>query len=393
MADIRDDDSAATKYGWRNQNTDGYEILEQPYGSHAPRRIICIGAGASGICLAKFAQHVHNLEIQIYDKNEDIAGTWFENRYPGCGCDIPSHIYQFMWALNPSWSAYYVEASEILSYFQRVTDEHGLRKYMKLRHQVKGASWNKETSKWTVKVEKPDGSTFEDTADFLVNASGLLNNWKWPNIKGLHTFKGKLVHSATWDPSIQLEGSRVAVFGAGSSGVQIVANIQSQVQHLYHWIRSPLWVSGGLVSGFAGPDGDNFEYSDATKAKFAGDPEMHLRYIKGLEDEMSAGYVFALRNTENASIAVQFAAKIMKQKLQNRPDILKKILPTKYGVGCRRPTPAQGYLESLVEDNVTIYTEEVREITPTGFIDCHGEFQEVDLIICALAHHSLELPP
>lgn len=384
MSDPRDDPDAAQKYGWRNRNDKGYEILEQPYGFPAPRRIICIGAGATGICLAKFADGQPNLSIEVYDKNDDVAGTWTENRYPGCGCDIPSHIYQFMWSLNPSWSSYYAGASEILRYFQTVTREHGLEKYITLRHKATSASWDAKIAKWTVVVERPDGSTFLDTCDFLVNGSGVLNNWKWPDIKGLHTFTGHLAHSADWDPATELEGKRVAVFGAGSSGIQIVSNIQPSVRHLYHWIRSPLWISGGLVSGFAGPNGDNFEYTEETKRRFRSDPEMHLRYIKGLEDESNQGYQFALRNTKGQTAAVQFATQLMQQKLEKRPDIFEKIIPKTYGVGCRRPTPGHGYLESLVEPNVTIYTEDVREITPTGFIDCRGEPHEVDIIICKL---------
>ena len=375
--------TTAQRLGWQRTNERGYEILEQPYGVHAPKRVIAIGAGATGICLAKFSESIPNLDLQIYEKNADVTGTWWENKYPGCACDIPSHIYQFQWALNPYWSHYYADAKEIRQYLKGVYDKHGLRKYVKLQHTVVGASWNSSTAKWTVELEKADGTRFEDECDFLVNASGLLNNWKWPTIKGLHSFKGRLTHSADYDESIQLEGKRVAVFGAGSSGVQIVSTIQPTVKQLYTWIRSPIWISAGFAGKFAGPDGANFKYSEKLQQKFASDPVAHLRYVKMIDEELGKRFNFNLSHTAEAQKAVEYSRRQMEEKLKGRPELIKKLIPTNFGIGCRRPTPGNGYLEALVQPNVTTYTEEVQEITSNGFIDNEGNEHEVDVIICA----------
>ncbi|KIM94682.1 hypothetical protein OIDMADRAFT_60459 [Oidiodendron maius Zn] len=131
-----------------------------------------------GLCFVKFAGNLSKLDLQVYEKNDDIAGTWWENVYPGCACDIPAHIYQFMWALNPFWSHYYADGKEILQYFQDVADKYGLRKYVKVRHTVVDAKWDSATAKWTVELQQADGTKFTDTCDFLVNGCGLLNNWK-----------------------------------------------------------------------------------------------------------------------------------------------------------------------------------------------------------------------
>ncbi|EXJ89881.1 hypothetical protein A1O3_02948 [Capronia epimyces CBS 606.96] len=391
--DPRVDSAAyAEELGWTRVNERGYEILERPYGTHAPKKVISIGAGATGICLAHFSKELPELEVQIYEKNDGAAGTWWENKYPGCACDIPAHIYQFTWSLNPNWSKYYVTAEEILAYFQSLIEKHDLEKFIKLQHAVVGANWNSETSKWHVQIQRGDGTQFEDTCDFLVNGSGLLNNWKWPDIKGLKSYKGVLTHSASYDPTIQLEGKKVAVIGAGSSGVQIVAAIQSKVEHLYTWVRSPLWISAGFASKYAGPDGANFEYSDELKKKWAADPVAHLRYVKMLDDELGKRFNFNLTNSPEAKTAVQFSRESMAEKLKTRPDLIKKLIPTNFGIGCRRPTPGTGYLDALVADNVTTFTEEVREITPTGFIDSNGEKHDVDVIICATGFDTSFVP-
>jgi cation diffusion facilitator CzcD-associated flavoprotein CzcO len=391
--DPRENSAAiAEELGWTRVNERGYEILEQPCEVPSAKRVIVIGAGATGLSFAKFAEEMPRLDVQIYEKNTDIAGTWWENVYPGCACDIPAHIYQFMWALNPHWSHYYVGAQEILEYFHDVADKHGLRKYVKVRHEVVHARWDSSTSKWTVELKGPGGAKFTDTCDFLVNGSGLLNNWKWPEIKGLHSFQGTLTHSAAYDQTIQYEGKRVAVFGAGSSGVQIVAKLQPSVKHLYTWIRSPMWVSSGFAGKFAGPDGANFKYSQELKQKFASDPVAHLRYIKMLDDELGKRYIFNMINSPETKQAVEYSKRQMEGKLKTKPELIKKMIPTYFGIGCRRPTPGNGYLEALVSPNVTAYTEEVREITPAGFIDYEGKEHEVDIIICATGFNTSFVP-
>jgi cation diffusion facilitator CzcD-associated flavoprotein CzcO len=387
-----DTEEAAKKYGWENVDRNGYSILEKPHGLPQRKRLIVIGAGATGICMAKFAEALANLDVQIYEKNEEVSGTWWENRYPGCGCDIPSHIYQFQWAMNPNWSHYYASAAEIFEYFKGVVESHGLRKYIKLQHRVIHASWNSQTAKWVVEVQRADGSSFTDECDYLLNGCGLLNNWKWPTIKGLHTFKGPLLHSAAYDESTILDGKRVAVLGAGSSGVQIVANIQPLVKHLYTWVRSPIWITSGFASKFAGPNGQNFKYGEDIKRRFAEDPVSQLRYIKMLDAELGQRFYFNFTNTDDAKMAKEFSQKAMQEKLKDRPDLIKKLIPTAYGPGCRRPTPGNGYLEALMQPNVTTYTEEVQEITPTGFIDSEGQAHEVDIIICATGFDTSYVP-
>ncbi|KAK6380201.1 hypothetical protein LTS17_005390 [Exophiala oligosperma] len=284
--------------GWKVQNERGYRILEENFGTKRKLRIIHVGAGASGICVSKFApEMLENVELQIYEKNPDIGGTWLEN-----------------------------------------------------------------------------------------------SNWKWPDTKGLHSFKGVLQHSAHYDESLDLTGKRVAVIGIGSSGIQIISNIAHKVDRLYTWIRTPTWITAAFAQRFSGPGGGNFSYSDKHKQMFAKDPELMKKYSKMIESELNQRFKFILNNTEAAKAAREDANVAMTKKLANKPELLEAILPKDFGVGCRRPTPGNGFLEALNIPNVTAYTEGLKEITPNGFIDPDGVEQEVDVIICATGFNTSWIP-
>jgi cation diffusion facilitator CzcD-associated flavoprotein CzcO len=222
--------------------------------------------------------------------------------------------------------------------------------------------------------------------------SGSCSNWKWPDIKGLHDFKGVLTHSARYDTSLDLTGKRVAVVGMGSSGIQIVSKIASQVKELYTWVRSPTWITAGFAQKFAGPDGQNFKYTDKQKKIFEEDPELFKRYSKMIESELNVRFKFILNGTPEAQAAKEFAANEMVQKLAGNEKLMDAMIPKNFGIGCRRPTPGNGFLEALNRDNVTTFTEEMRLITEKGFVDSTGQEHEVDVIICATGFNTSWVP-
>lgn len=238
----------------------GYRIQEQPMGTKRKVKVILMGAGASSLNFFKKAEEeMENLEIVCYEKNHDIGGTWLENRYPGCACDIPSVNYQFTWKIK-LWSHYYSYSPEIWEYLKSIERENDfISKYIKLRHRIEHVEWDADIGVWRLKVRNMEtDEVIQDSAEFFINAGGVLNNWKWPNIPGLQDFKGKLMHSAHYEEGYDLTNKKVAVIGAGSSGVQIVAAIQHKVKHLYHWIRSPIWITAGFAQTWAGKNGANF---------------------------------------------------------------------------------------------------------------------------------------
>jgi cation diffusion facilitator CzcD-associated flavoprotein CzcO len=154
------------------------------------------------------------VELQIYDKNKGVGGTWHENKYPGCACDVPSHRYCYTFENNPDFLAYYSDADAIEDYLVKTWRKYGVDKLTQLNTAVVKALWNEDSGKWDLTLKGPSGE-FTDSCDVLLNATGILNAWKWPDIQGLKDFKGKLLHTAAYDRSVETAGKRVAVIGTG----------------------------------------------------------------------------------------------------------------------------------------------------------------------------------
>lgn len=154
-----------------------YNVTDAFFGKPRKLRIIIIGCGVSGILFGyKLQKHLPDCEFIIYEKNEDVGGTWLENRYPGCACDIPSHAYQYTWAPNPDWKKFYSGSEELWQYFKHVAQKFNILPFVKLRHEVVGAEWNEEDARWKVSITDEDNDIIIDHGDFLINASGIL---KW----------------------------------------------------------------------------------------------------------------------------------------------------------------------------------------------------------------------
>ena len=282
--DIERNHPTAERDGYHIPEEDetGYRIREQPYGTKRKVRVVLMGAAASTAnFLKKAEEQMENLDICVYEKNSDVGGTWFENRYPGCACDIPSVNYQFSWKIK-LWTHFYSFSPEIWDYLKEIYDENDfVNKYVKLRHKIEKIEWDNEKGKWKIQVRNlTTDEVFQDEAEYYINAGGVLNNFKWPDIPGLRDFKGKLMHSAEYDEGFPLEGKKVAVLGAGSSGVQIVANIQPKVERFYHWVRSPIWITAGFAQTWAGTDGANFKYTPEQMEYLKQNPKKYLEYRK-----------------------------------------------------------------------------------------------------------------
>ncbi|RYN67830.1 putative sterigmatocystin biosynthesis monooxygenase [Alternaria tenuissima] len=372
----------------------GYRINEQPMGTKRKVKVILMGAGASSLNFFKKAEEeMEGLEMVCYEKNRDVGGTWLENRYPGCACDIPSVNYQFSWKIK-LWSHYYSYSPEIWEYLKSIERENDfIAKYIKLRHRLEHVEWDGAAGLWRCRVRDLEKDVvFEDSAEFFINAGGVLNNWKWPEIPGLKDFKGKLMHSANYEEGYELSNKRVAVIGAGSSGVQIVAAIQQKVQHLYHWVRSPIWITAGFAQTWAGKNGANFRYSREQLKYLEENPKKYLEYRKQIENELNQRFKFIIKGSEEARLAREYADTEMRNKLNNDSRLVEKMIPKNFNPGCRRPTPAPGYLEALVAPNATIFTDPIGSITANGFTDLEGTHHPVDVIICATGFDTSWLP-
>ena len=379
---IPDSDARHENEWYNGRDFDGYRISEQPIYTKRHLRMVCVGAGAAGLQIAYKAKRIlENVELQIYEKNSDVGGTWLENRYPGCTCDIPSHSYQYTWARNPNWSAYYSSAEEIWQYFKDVAVKYDLEKYVQLNATVESATWNDDSGQWKLRILAADGVYVEDCCDILINGSGVLNTWRYPDIPGLDLFKGKLMHSAKWDNSYDLTGKTVAVIGGGSSAVQIIPSIQQKVGKLYAFLRSAVWVTTGFGAKYAGPGGTNFEYSSDQIRKWNEDPFEYNKYARDVEGELNKRFNLMHLNSKDQKDSRLLIQNLMVEKLNNERLTLKMV--PEFALGCRRMTPGSGYLESLSKENVETIHESAVRFTETGVVDESDIEREVDVVICA----------
>ncbi|KIW69502.1 hypothetical protein PV04_05375 [Phialophora macrospora] len=361
-----------------------YTIEEHPLNEPRHMRVICIGAGASGLNLAyQMPRHLKNVELVCYEKNSEIGGTWLENRYPGVACDIPSHIYQFLWSMNPDWTEFYAAGPEILEYFQETARKFDLLKYMKVDHVVTHAQWYEDEGIWKVKVyNKREDREIEDWCHFLVNGGGFLNHWEWPQIPGLQSFKGTLLHSANWDAEANLEDKAVAVIGNGSSGIQLTTALQPVVHRLSVFIRNPTWISSSYAQQFAGPNGANFRYTAEQKAEFKADPAKFAKYCKEIETDMNGRFTQNLLGTKEQVQAQTDLVQKMLARLGHEYLSADKLIPD-FEVGCRRPTPGSGYLEALAQPNTRLVSTPIDSIVENGIRLKTGETIALDAIVCA----------
>lgn len=244
-------------------NRHGYQVPDVTFKDPNNRkmRVVTIGTGFSGILIAyRLSRELQNFELTIYEKNGDIGGTWLENRYPNCACDVPSHSYTYEFALNPFWPELYSKSNDIWIYLDRVCRAFDLRKYMQFNTKLLSAKWSQDEGLWHLKLQRTyaDESTeiIEDYCHVLLQATGLLNNLRMPTIEGIDSFKGRIVHTAQWPQDYgpeQWEGKNFVVIGAGSSSVQTTPGLQQHAKHVDLFARSKTWLASAQPDNLAKP--------------------------------------------------------------------------------------------------------------------------------------------
>ncbi|KAH7350443.1 hypothetical protein BKA66DRAFT_563373 [Pyrenochaeta sp. MPI-SDFR-AT-0127] len=371
----------------RDAPTNGEKTLapfERAVDHLRPMKVIVIGAGMSGIIAGIFfPRNIENLDLVIYEKNPDLGGTWYESRYPGVACDVPSHAYQFTFESNPKWSRYWATGPEIQEYLQFVAHKYEANRYMKFNHSADKAVWDEEAGKWTVTFTRVDTrEVVIDTADVLISAVGALNKWKMPDIKGRDRFKGPLMHSAQFQEDFDPTRKRIALIGGGSSGIQILPQLQPKASRVDHYMKGKTWIPpfGLGAHGVAGRNGDPMTPEDELKSWE--DPENYREYRRQIESVMHEPSDVIYKGTSSCLGFQQMCEDHMRTKLAKKPEIFESLLPS-FEPACRRLTPGPGYLEALVEDNVNFIPVAIHEIVEDGIITTDGRKRDVDAIICA----------
>src|SRR5688572_14237753 len=200
-------------------------------------QVAIVGTGFAGLGLAIRLRQAGRHDFVVFERADEVGGTWRDNTYPGCACDVPSNLYSFSFAPNPTWSRSFSPQPEILDYLRHCADKYGVRQHVRFGHEVQGADWDDDAALWRITTNQG-----EFTAEFLVAGMGPLSEPSIPDLPGLDTFEGTVFHSAQWNHDHDLTGERVAVIGTGASAIQFVPQIQPQVAKLHLYQRTPPWV-------------------------------------------------------------------------------------------------------------------------------------------------------
>ncbi|CAF3645406.1 unnamed protein product [Fusarium graminearum] len=382
-----------------NGHCEPFTLKNVPVENQRPLKVRVIGAGYSGVYLGiRIPQRLRNIDLKIYDKNEGIGGTWWENRYPGCACDIPSHSYQYTFASNKAWSGFYAPSHEICDYINSVADKYGVRRFVYLQHKVTSAVWDDKKKKWNVTVLKHTGATITEEVDVVISARGGLNDISWPDIPGFNTFKGKKMHSAAWDQEYDFKNKKIGVIGGGSSSIQIVPELQKvEGAELSIFVRSKVWISnrfGENTMKSLGWDPSEIEISPERLKEFAKNDDEYIRFRKRVESDGNLVHSSSLKGSEMQKHFVAQFAETTKQVLASRPDVLAAFQPD-FGVGCRRLTPGPGYLEALIQPNVDFITTNIDSINEKGIklTGDEGRQVDIDVLVCATGFDTSFTPP
>jgi len=336
-------------------------------------RIVVIGAGVAGITAAYVLREAGFDGVRVLEKGSDVGGVWHWNRYPGLTCDVPSQIYQFGFAPKPDWSHVWAGGAEIQQYHRDVVDRLGLAELIELDTEVVEARWNDHAGDWTVTTA--GGARY--VADFLICATGVLHHPFIPDIPGLAEFTGAVVHSARWDDDLGTEGSRIAVIGTGSTGVQIVSALQPGAERIDHYTRSPQWMLWAPMS---------LRQLPGTAQLLKTFPALHQSMFDGLQ---WASRILADITTRPSwrRRAVQGYARLSLRLQVGDPQLRAKLTPD-YEPLCKRQVVSGTYYRAIQADNAELVTDAITAVTPTGIRTADGTHRDTDIIVLATGFHA-----
>jgi len=345
--------------------------------------VIIVGAGISGISAAVELKSV-GIRAQIFEKNPDVGGTWWENRYPGCGVDTPSHVYSFSYQPR-RWSTYYGKRDEVLEYVRDVARTTGVVDQVQFDTDVVSAVYDETTQRWTVTTRTADGTVSEHVARVVITAVGQLNRPAVPAIPGADTFQGRQFHSAEWPEGFDVTGLRVGVVGSGASAMQIVPAIADRVDHLTVFQRSPQWIAPSFNYSSPVPDHvhwlmdhvPNYRLWFRLRLSWLINDRLYPSLLLDPEWEHPERSINAHNDAHRRALS-----RYVESELEGRADLLEKSLPTYPPFG-KRMLIDNGWYAALRKDGVDLVTDPVASIDGTGLTTTAGDHVDLDVIVYA----------
>ncbi|BBX38086.1 FAD-dependent pyridine nucleotide-disulfide oxidoreductase [Mycolicibacterium mageritense DSM 44476 = CIP 104973] len=331
-------------------------------------RIVIIGAGMAGIATAYTLKHAGFTNFTILEKGSDVGGVWHWNRYPGLTCDVPSQIYQFSFAPKPDWSHVWAAGEEIQRYHREVVDRFDLDAHLRCNTEVTEARYDSTTTSWTVTTR--DGDTL--TADFVICATGVLHHPFVPDIPGMDSFQGQIVHTARWQPELVTSDRRVAVIGTGSTGVQVVSALQPEARSLIHFARSPQWILWAPMW---------VRQSAALAEVLRRRPAWHDALYRRLL--WASGILADIVTTPSwrRTLVQAYARWSLRAQIRDR-EVRAKLTPD-YEPLCKRQVVSGTYYHAITRPNARLVTDPIQEFTRTGIRTADGTHHDVDVAVLA----------
>jgi cation diffusion facilitator CzcD-associated flavoprotein CzcO len=347
---------------------------ERGFGTTSSVDVLIIGSGFSGIGMGIQLKRAGFDSFLILERGPEVGGTWRINTYPGCACDVPSHLYSFSYEKNPGWSRMYPTQREIWDYLRAVVEKHGLRSSMRFDSEVREAVFDERQSRWRVTTQR--GDTF--TARVVTSCMGGLSRPQLPRISGLERFQGPAFHSSTWDHSVDLSGKRVGVVGTGASAIQFVPQIVPRVAKLHLFQRTPPWV-------LPKPDRPIRAWERALFDGLPGYMWLFRNWLYWRQEVFGIGYTL---KPEYLKFAEGLALRYLRKAVPD-PAVRAKLTPN-YQIGCKRVLLSNDYLQSLSQPNVEVVTDGVAEVRERSVVTADGAERDVDAIVYGTGFRTLD---
>lgn len=326
---------------------------------------VVVGSGFAGLGAAITLKRHGIDDFVVLEKADALGGTWRENTYPGCACDIPSHLYSYSFARNPRWSETYSPSAEIRAYLERCADDFDVRRHVRFGVEVTGAELDEARGEWTVTTASGD----RFVGRVVLAGVGPLHRWKLPDVPGLASFRGEVLHSAGWDHAFDPRGKRVAAVGTGASAIQFVPELARDAARLHVFQRTPAWVMPRVERRYTETEKRLFELVPA--ASWAHRAELFARH-----ELRTVGFV---REPRVLALAERLARRHLEQAVRE-PALRAKLTPT-YRMGCKRILMSNTYYPALARPNVEVVAAALERVTPGGVVGPDGAERPVDAIV------------
>jgi len=337
--------------------------------------VLIVGAGFAGLGMAIALRKAGMESFLVIEKGDDVGGTWRDNRYPGCACDIPSHLYSFSFDLNPEWSRMYAPQPEIWEYLRRCAKRYGVLGRVRFRTAMQEARWDEDQRLWEVTTR--DGERIR--ARVLISGMGALHVPRWPDLPGHERFRGPAFHSAAWDSGAGLEGRHVAVIGTGASAIQLVPQIAPMAGRLYLYQRTPAWILPRL----------DFPIADRWKRRFARVPGLMRLFRAWLFWSLEIRVAGFLGNRWMQVQGEKMARRFLEREVADSQ--LRAALTPNYAFGCKRVLISSDFYQAVQRSNVELVTEPIVEVRERSVVTAGGAERPADVLIYATGFRATEL--